>query len=52
MTFPTLPALAGPAPITIEPIGWDDLAIAPVTVAAIEVKAIALEPLRTGAGGA
>ena len=52
MTIPTLPALAGPAPITIEPIGWHDLAIAPVTVAAIEVKAIELEPLRTGAGGA
>jgi hypothetical protein len=43
--IPMLPPLAGPPPIVIEPIGWDEVMLAPVSVALIEVKALAIEPL-------
>jgi hypothetical protein len=42
---PTLPPLAGPQPIVIEPITWDEVRIAPLIVELIEVKALAVEPL-------
>jgi len=42
---PTLPPLAGPQPIVIEPVRWNDVTITPLTVALIEVKALAIEPL-------
>lgn len=43
--LPGLPPLAGPPPIVIEPITWDEVTIAPVTVGLIEVKALVVEPL-------
>jgi hypothetical protein len=43
--IPTLPPLAGPQPIVIEPITWDDVTIPPLAVELIEVKALVVEPL-------
>ena len=52
-TIPALPPLAGPPPIVIEPIAWDEVTIAPLAVALIEVKALEIEPLEArGRGGA
>ncbi len=51
-TIPTLPPLAGPPPIVIVPLAWEEVTIAPLTVASIEVKALEIEPLDArGAGG-
>lgn len=43
--FPTLPPLAGPPSIVIEPIVWDEVTIAPIAVKLIEVQALSIEPL-------
>jgi hypothetical protein len=43
--IPTLPPLAGPPPIVIEPIAWREVTIAPLEVELIEVKALEIEPL-------
>lgn len=48
--IPMLPPLAGPPPIVIEPISWDEVTIAPLDVPLIEVKALVIEPL-AGPGG-
>lgn len=51
-TIPALPPLAGPPAIEIAPIAWDEVTIAPLTVASIEVKALEIEPLDArGLGG-
>jgi len=42
---PSLPPLAGPPPIVIEPIAWSEITIKPVNVEPIEVKALVIEPL-------
>jgi hypothetical protein len=46
-----LPPLAGPPPIVIEPITWDQMMIAPLEVELIEVKALVIEPLGSTPGG-
>jgi hypothetical protein len=43
--IPMLPPLAGPPAIVIEPIAWNEVAIAPLTVELIEIKALVVEPL-------
>ena len=43
--IPMLPPLAGPPPLVIEPIAWDEMTIVPLNVALIEVEALAIEPL-------
>lgn len=45
MSIRTLPPLAGPPPIVIQPIVLDDVTMAPVRVEAIEVKRLIVEPL-------
>jgi hypothetical protein len=47
--IPTLPPLAGPRPIVIEPIVWDEVTIAPIVVNLIEVRALSIEPLAPAA---
>jgi hypothetical protein len=42
---PGLPPLAGPPPIEIAPITWDEVTITPLSVELIEVKALVVEPL-------
>lgn len=43
--IPTLPPLAGPPPIEIEPITWSEVAIAPLNVELIGLQALEIEPL-------
>lgn len=43
--MPMLPPLAGPPPIVVERITWDEVTIAPLEVPLLEVKALVIEPL-------
>lgn len=48
--IPMLPPLAGPPAIVIEPIAWDEVVIAPLTVELIEVRTLVVEPLASPEG--